>query len=107
MCGNGPRGQGPGAADGPGAASLPEPPAPDHAADALAVAICHANGAPLPRAALSASHDRAARSGEVAVRRADHVVVSAGGVGYRLRVSAETLRARAPRWASEARSTPT
>ena len=32
--------------------SLPEPPAPDHAADALAVAICHANGAPL-RAALA------------------------------------------------------
>jgi crossover junction endodeoxyribonuclease RuvC len=31
--------------------SLPEPPQPDHAADALAVAICHANGAPL-RAAL-------------------------------------------------------
>ncbi|HEY6780432.1 MAG TPA: crossover junction endodeoxyribonuclease RuvC [Thermoleophilaceae bacterium] len=31
--------------------SLPEPPTPDHAADALAVAICHANGAPL-RAAL-------------------------------------------------------
>jgi crossover junction endodeoxyribonuclease RuvC len=30
---------------------LPEPPRPDHAADALAVAICHANGAPL-RAAL-------------------------------------------------------
>jgi crossover junction endodeoxyribonuclease RuvC len=25
--------------------SLPEPPSPDHAADALAVAICHANGA--------------------------------------------------------------
>ena len=31
-------------------------------------------------------------SGEVAVRRGDHVVVSAGGVGYRLGVSAETLR---------------
>ena len=30
--------------------SLEEPPAPDHAADALAVAICHANGAPLQRA---------------------------------------------------------
>jgi Holliday junction DNA helicase RuvA len=30
--------------------------------------------------------------GEVAVRRADHVVVSCGGVGYRLAVSAETLR---------------
>jgi crossover junction endodeoxyribonuclease RuvC len=32
--------------------SLPEPPQPDHAADALAVAICHANGAPV-RAALA------------------------------------------------------
>lgn len=30
--------------------------------------------------------------GEVAVRRADHVVVLACGVGYRLAVSAETLR---------------
>jgi holliday junction DNA helicase RuvA len=30
--------------------------------------------------------------GEVAVRRADHVVVIAAGVGYRLAVSAETLR---------------
>ena len=31
--------------------SLPEPPRPDHAADALAVAICHANHAPLAAAA--------------------------------------------------------
>jgi crossover junction endodeoxyribonuclease RuvC len=30
--------------------SLPEPPSPDHAADALAVAICHANGAPMMQA---------------------------------------------------------
>ena len=30
--------------------------------------------------------------GRVAVRRADHVVISCGGVGYRLSVSAETLR---------------
>ena len=30
--------------------SLPELPTPDHAADALAVAICHANGAPMARA---------------------------------------------------------
>ena len=30
--------------------------------------------------------------GEVAVRRGDHVVVSCGGVGYRLAVSAETLK---------------
>ncbi len=31
-------------------------------------------------------------SGEVAVRRSDHVVVSCGGVGYRMAVSGETLR---------------
>ena len=31
-------------------------------------------------------------SGEVLVRRADHVVIDASGVGYRLAVSAETLR---------------
>src|SRR5262245_8866506 len=31
-------------------------------------------------------------SGEVLVRRADHVVIDAGGVGYRLSVSAETLK---------------
>ena len=30
--------------------SLPAPPEPSHAADALAVAICHANGAPLQEA---------------------------------------------------------
>jgi crossover junction endodeoxyribonuclease RuvC len=30
--------------------ALPEPPTPDHAADALAVAICHANGAPFEAA---------------------------------------------------------
>jgi crossover junction endodeoxyribonuclease RuvC len=30
--------------------SLDGPPEPDHAADALAVAICHANGAPLQEA---------------------------------------------------------
>ena len=31
-------------------------------------------------------------AGEVAVRRADHVVVACAGVGYRVAVSAETLR---------------
>jgi len=35
----------------------------------------------------------AAVKGEVMVRRPDHVVVDAGGVGYRLTVSAETLKA--------------
>jgi crossover junction endodeoxyribonuclease RuvC len=33
--------------------TLPEPPRPDHAADALAVAICHANRAPLQAALAS------------------------------------------------------
>ncbi len=35
----------------------------------------------------------AAVRGEVLLRRPDHVVVEAGGVGYRLAVSAETLKA--------------
>ena|SRR5690349_19140921 len=35
----------------------------------------------------------AAVRGEVMVRRPDHIVVDAGGVGYRLAVSAETLKA--------------
>jgi crossover junction endodeoxyribonuclease RuvC len=42
--------EGPGPADGADAAALPDPPRPDHAADALAVAICHANHGPLARA---------------------------------------------------------
>jgi len=39
--------------------------------------------------------------GRVAVRRADHVVIACGGVGYRLAVSAETLR-HIPRVGKEA-----
>ncbi|HEX6229938.1 MAG TPA: Holliday junction branch migration protein RuvA [Solirubrobacterales bacterium] len=35
----------------------------------------------------------AAVRGEVLVRRPDHVVIDTGGVGYRLNISAETLRA--------------
>jgi crossover junction endodeoxyribonuclease RuvC len=35
--------------------SLAEPPEPDHAADALAIAICHANGAPLAHAVAGAT----------------------------------------------------
>jgi crossover junction endodeoxyribonuclease RuvC len=35
--------------------TLPELPRPDHAADALAVAICHANGAPMAAALQAAS----------------------------------------------------
>ncbi len=37
--------------------ALPEPPRPDHAADALAVAICHSNAAPL-RSALAGTSAR-------------------------------------------------
>ena len=65
-------------------------PAPDHAADALAVAICELNRAPLAQAV--ARSMIALVSGTVAVRRADHVVIDCGGVGYRLAISAETLR---------------
>jgi crossover junction endodeoxyribonuclease RuvC len=38
--------------------SLVEPPASDHAADALAVAICHLNGAPLANALIAAGAAR-------------------------------------------------
>ena len=85
---------------------LPEPPSPDHAADALAVAICHGGAAghrqtlealgaaAVPRRLAGAAGGMiAAVRGEVLVRRPDHVVIDAGGVGYRLAVSAETLKA--------------
>jgi len=42
---------------------LTELPRPDHAADALAVAICHANHAPLSAAKLRASRGRGGRAG--------------------------------------------
>ena len=58
-----------------------------------------ARGRDLPRQRRAAAAARSAGGrmialvpGEVAVRRGDHVVVAAGGVGYRLAVSAETLR---------------
>ena len=74
---------------------LTEEPRPDHAADALAVAICHANCAPLASALAGSAGVIALLRGEVAVRRTDHVVILSGGVGYRAAVSAQTLRARA------------
>jgi crossover junction endodeoxyribonuclease RuvC len=40
--------------------ALPEVPRPDHAADALAVAICHANGAPMAAALAAAAPARVA-----------------------------------------------
>ena len=72
---------------------LPSPPASDHAADALAVAICHASRAPATAATRRSGVVIASVRGEVLVRRPDHVVIETGGVGYRLAVSAETLKA--------------
>ncbi|MGI8428267.1 MAG: crossover junction endodeoxyribonuclease RuvC [Solirubrobacteraceae bacterium] len=51
--------------------ALPEPPQADHAADALAVAICHVNRAPLARAVAAAPEQggvRVARAGARAER---------------------------------------
>jgi crossover junction endodeoxyribonuclease RuvC len=48
--------------------ALPDLPAPDHAADALAVAICHANGAPMA-AALAATQAPPRSPAEEAVAR--------------------------------------
>ena len=84
-----PRGQGPGAADGPDAARA-------RRAAAARPRRRRARGRDLPHQR-SAARGGAGRmiallEGTVAVRRADHVVVSCGGVGYRLAVSAETLR---------------
>ena len=55
------------------------------------MAICHLNHAPL-RARVGGAGVIALVRGEVAIRRPDHVVVDCGGVGYRLAVSAQTLR---------------
>ena len=93
--------QAPGPADGRRAARARRgPPESDHTADALAVAICHAGHAQ-HRAARSSGAERprwapsmiASVRGEVLVRRPDHVVIESAGVGYRLTVSAETLKA--------------
>ena len=57
-----------------------------------------ARGRDLPRQPCPAGADRGRRlviasvSGEVLVRRSDYVVIETGGVGYRLAVSAETLK---------------
>ena len=95
--------------------SLPEPPRPDHAADALAVAICHATArpsrrrwhevapppdeAPLRCRCAAAPRDAAgvrviaSVRGRVLSRLPGDVVIEAAGVGYRLAVSSETLSA--------------
>ena len=84
--------------------SLPEPPEPDHAADALAVAICHANGAPL-KAALGGGSDRSVCAARCIVPRYARARSSSrpAGVGYRLAVSSETLSAVARRRRAGAR----
>ena len=84
--------------------SLTELPRPDHAADALAVAICHTNGAPL-RAALSGMI--ALLEGKVAVRRADHVVVSCRRRRLPARRCPRRRCATCRAWGATSRSTPT
>ena len=71
---------------------FPTLPTPDHAADALAVAICHANGAPMAGRAGEGRRMIAlvSRRGRGPPRRSRGRL--RGGVGYRLAVSAETLR---------------
>ena len=83
--------------------ALAEPPEPDHAADALAVAICHANGA--PRAARGAR--MIASVGDVTVRRPDHVVIECAGVGYRLGGLGRDAEGCARAWGGRRCSTPT
>ena len=70
---------------------LAEEPRPDHAADALAVALCHANCAPMARWRWREPRDDrvVARGGGGAPQRP--FVVLSGSVGYRAAVSAQTL----------------
>ena len=89
-----PRGQGPGAADGADAArarrSCRGPTTPPTRSPSPSATPTRAPMRARRRA--GARRMIALLTGEVAVRRPDHVVVSCGGVGYRLAVSAETLR---------------
>ena len=74
--------------------SLAEPPQPDHAADALAVAICHATARRSRRPWDDNRRDTdviASIRGEVISRLGGEVVIEAAGVGYRMAVSTETL----------------
>ena len=87
--------------------ALPELPRPDHAADALAVAICHANAAPLRAARRGRARDRAALRRGRGPARPTTSCSPCGGVGYRLDVSAETLRQVAGRRRGPSRCTPT
>jgi crossover junction endodeoxyribonuclease RuvC len=74
---------------------LGEPPRPDHAADALAVAICHHNGAPFAGAVLAAGAGSGGRGG-AGRERAGEGSGGRGGVGkgYIVEESAARLRAR-------------
>ena len=90
VCGTGRAGEGPGGADGAGAARAARA---AHARPRRRRA-CRRDLPRQPRArGAGGGAVIALVAGDVAVRRADHVVVeTASGVGYRLAVSAETLR---------------
>ena len=84
--------------------ALPELPRPDHAADALAVAICHANGAPLRGGA--GRHDRPARGhGRGAPRRPRRRLLRRRRLPPRPSPRRRSGTSRA--WGSPSRSTPT
>ena len=92
---------------------LEAPPASDHAADALALAICQRTRRAVgscgrasavmrlgcncelqtrrPGPGAESEHMIASLSGKVTERRADHVVIECGGVGFRVAVSSQTL----------------
>ena len=104
---------------------LAEPPESDHAADALALAICHAQRqrrwtrhrlvrSPLrlrperrpPRRRIR-THDRSAVRARCSSVRADHVVIDCGGVGYRAERLVADARAGAAGRAATRRCSPT
>ena len=80
------------------------------AADALAVALCHAHHARF-QGRLAAALAEARRvigkiSGRLDYRGADHVLIDTGGVGYLVHCSERTLGGDAAAPASRWRSTP-
>ena len=71
--------------------ALPHDPEPDHAADALAAAICHVNSRTPARAAAAGADDRARDGHGSPARTATSCVIEVGGMGLRLFMSTSSL----------------